>query len=271
MNITQNRGAAIDRAIIRFGEESTLPKFMLNVNNTKIYIPRRQQDYAVVSANSDMGEMPVNFKAANNGTYTLSFSNEEVSFSYLHLIDNLTGVDVDLLENPSYTFNAQTTDYASRFKLVFATGNATDDSFVFFSNGNWLINNDGKAIVQVVDVDRSHLEERADRRLLQHEHQHRSWRLHVPPHQRQRHEGAEGGGEMILTIVLDNKAAPYFQYGAAIFGMKPNRGRLTFYETSLCPIPDLFQQRGYIRPHLNVLISMPGLASSACLLSMVLP
>ena len=152
MNITQNRGAAIDRAIIRFGEESTLPKFMLNENNTKVYIPQDNKDYAVVSVNSDMGEMPVSFKAAKNGTYTLSFSNEEVSFRYLHLIDNLTGVDVDLLETPSYSFDAKTTDYATRFKLVFATGNATDDSFVFFSNGNWVINNDGKAIVQVVDV-----------------------------------------------------------------------------------------------------------------------
>ena len=152
MNITQNRGAAIDRAIVRFGEESTLPKFMLNENNTKVYIPQDNKDYAVVSVNSDMGEMPVNFKAAKNGTYTISFSNEEVSFSYLHLIDNLTGVDVDLLETPSYSFDAKTTDYATRFKLVFATGNATDDSFVFFSNGNWVINNDGKAIVQVVDV-----------------------------------------------------------------------------------------------------------------------
>ena len=152
MNITQNRGATIDRAIIRFGEESTLPKFMLNENNTKVYIPQDNKDYAVVSVNSDMGEMPVNFKAAKNGTYTLSFSNEKVSFSYLHLIDNLTGVDVDLLETPSYSFDAKATDYASRFKLVFATGNATDDSFVFFSNGNWVINNDGKAIAQVVDV-----------------------------------------------------------------------------------------------------------------------
>lgn len=152
MNITQNRGVAIDRAIIRFGEESALPKFMLNENNTKVYIPQDNKDYAVVSVNSDMGEMPINFKAAKNGTYTLSFSNEEVSFSYLHLIDNLTGVDVDLLETPSYSFDAKTTDYATRFKLVFATGNATDDSFVFFSNGNWVISNDGKAIVQVVDV-----------------------------------------------------------------------------------------------------------------------
>ena len=152
MNITQNRGAAIDRAIVRFGEESSLPKFMINENNTKLYIPQDNRDFAVVSADSDMGEMPVNFQAGKNGTYTLSFTSEEVSFVYLHLIDNLTGADIDLLVNPNYTFNALTTDYASRFKLVFATGNAADNSFVFFSNGNWLINNDGKATMQVVDV-----------------------------------------------------------------------------------------------------------------------
>ena len=44
---------------------------------------------------------------------------EEVEFSYLHLIDNLTGNDVDLLATPSYSFEAKTTDYDLRFKLVF--------------------------------------------------------------------------------------------------------------------------------------------------------
>jgi hypothetical protein len=39
---------------------------------------------------------------------------------YLHLIDNLTGADVDLLQMPEYTFTAKTTDYASRFRLVFS-------------------------------------------------------------------------------------------------------------------------------------------------------
>jgi hypothetical protein len=38
---------------------------------------------------------------------------------YLHLIDSLTGADVDLLTEPSYTFDAKTTDDASRFRLVF--------------------------------------------------------------------------------------------------------------------------------------------------------
>ena len=152
LNVSHNRGNVIDRAIVNFGEGGTLPKFQLNPNHTKVYIPQDNKDYAIVTADNQ-GSMPVNFKAEHNGAYTLTFSSEEVSFNYLHLIDNLTGAEVDLLQTPSYTFNATTTDYESRFKLVFCTGvNDDSDSFAFCSNGNWIINNDGEAILQVIDV-----------------------------------------------------------------------------------------------------------------------
>ena len=142
----------IDRAIVNFSDEQQLPKFQINRNSTKVYIPQEGKDYAVVSSQS-MGEMPVNFKAENNGSYTLSFTTEEVSFAYLHLIDNMTGIETDLLANPSYSFDARTTDYESRFKLVFATGNnANDDNFAFFSNGSFVINNEGEATLQVIDI-----------------------------------------------------------------------------------------------------------------------
>ena len=152
LNVTRsNRGAAIDRVIIRFGEGRVLPKFMLNKNNTKLYIPQGMDEFAMVRG-LEAGEIPVSFEAAQNGTYSINVNVEEVQVSYMHLIDNMTGADVDLLQTPSYSFNAQTTDYANRFKLVFATGNATNDNFAFYSNGNWIINNDGNATVQIVDV-----------------------------------------------------------------------------------------------------------------------
>ena len=152
LNVTHNnRGAVIDRAIVRFNQENGLPKFQLNPNNTKVYIPQNDKDYAVVHAESQ-GELPVNFKASKNGTYTFSVTAEEVDVNYLHLIDNLTGADVDLKATPSYSFEARTTDYASRFKLVFTVERATDEVFAFFSNGNWVINNDGKAVLQVIDI-----------------------------------------------------------------------------------------------------------------------
>ena len=153
INLTKScvRGT-VDRAIVNFGEGGTLPKFQMNPNHTKVYIPQDGTDYAVVSA-PEMGEMPVNFKAETNGSYTMSFGSENVTFSYLHLIDNLTGADVDLLATPSYTFDASTTDYASRFRLVFATGGDSDgDSFAFFSNGSFIVSNEGEATLQVVDV-----------------------------------------------------------------------------------------------------------------------
>ena len=154
LNVTQKRSVAIDRAIISFGEKSLLPKFTLNPNDTKVYIPQGTEDYAIVNAMSE-GELPINFKTEENGTYTLAFSNEGVTFNYLHLIDNMTGTDVDLMQTPSYSFEARKTDYASRFRLVFSTNGNTadnDDVFAFFSNDKLVVLNEGKATLQVVDV-----------------------------------------------------------------------------------------------------------------------
>jgi len=146
----------IDRAIVSFNEGDALPKFQLNPNHTKVYIPQGNKDYSVVCSNGQ-GEMPVNFKVRENGTYTLTVNPENVEMNYLHLIDNMTGADIDLLQTPSYSFNATTRDYESRFRLVFSvngengasTGSAT---FAFFSNGNLIIGNEGEATLQVVDL-----------------------------------------------------------------------------------------------------------------------
>ena len=152
MNLRRNN-KQLDNAILVFGGNQRLGKMSFRANSSKIYMPVEGKNYAITTAESNMGEMPVSFKAETNGSYTLSFNAEEVSFAYLHLIDNMTGVETDLLANPSYSFEASTTDYASRFKLVFATGNnGNDDDFAFFSNGSFVINNEGNATLQVVDV-----------------------------------------------------------------------------------------------------------------------
>ncbi len=152
MNLTNKRGATIDRAIVRFDRGHQLPKFQLNKHHTKVYIPQEDKDYAIVNA-ENQGELPVSFKAEKNGNYTLSFAAQEVSFDYLHLIDNLTGIETDLLANPSYSFEAKSTDYENRFKLLFVCGDANgDNDFAFFSNGKLIINNEGNAIMNVYDV-----------------------------------------------------------------------------------------------------------------------
>ena len=139
-----------DKAVVSFNEDMRLGKFIFNEEKAKLYIPQNGKDYAVASIEKQ-GEMPVSFKASENGSYTISFNTEDVEMGYLHLIDNLTGNDVDLLATPSYTFNAKTDDYASRFRLVFsANGNEDSDNFAFVSNGHIIVN--GQGTVQVYDI-----------------------------------------------------------------------------------------------------------------------
>ena len=160
LNIRRNHGTpsgaiTIDRAIVRFDEGSILPKFQLNENSTKIYLKEGGQDYAVLHHTKE-GETPVCFKASENGNYTLSVEVENEDVTYLHLIDNLTGMDVDLLQTPEYSFSAKTSDYASRFQLVFningIDANIGESNFVFYNNGNFFINNQGQATIQIIDI-----------------------------------------------------------------------------------------------------------------------
>ncbi len=146
----------VDKAIVSFREGNALPKLVLNPNKSKLYIPQNGKDYAIVVA-EPMGVLPVNFEAFEDGNYTLSVTPEEAEFSYLHLIDNLTGADVDLLMQPVYTFEASTMDYASRFKLVFSKNEASEDlateePFAFYDGSAWVLATDGNATVQLVDM-----------------------------------------------------------------------------------------------------------------------
>ena len=140
----------IDNAIVTFNEGMALGKFYFGTQDANVYIPQDGKDYAVVSVAGRDGactvstEIPVNLKAKENGTYTLTVNHEVVEMAYLHLIDNLTGNDVDLLQTPSYTFNARYDDYASRFKLVFVSNDAHlggegSDDFAFISNGELIV------------------------------------------------------------------------------------------------------------------------------------
>ena len=154
MNVTRNRSTAIDRAIVRFDEGQQLPKFQLNPENTKLYIAQGNKDYAIVRS-AAQGEMPVSFRAAENGTYTLSIETENVEMDYLHLIDNMTGMDVDLLQTPSYSFEARKNDYTSRFRLVFSANSIDEqnaETFAYFNGSEWMVSNLGEATLQVVDV-----------------------------------------------------------------------------------------------------------------------
>ena len=149
--------AILDNAIITFNKDNELSKFFLVQSDANIYFPQNNEEYAIAYSQG-MGEMPLNFVANQDGHYNLGISSQDVSFNYLHLIDNMTGADVDLLKTPSYSFDARTSDYESRFKLVFISSSrfededGDNDSFAFNSNGSWIIANDVGATIQVIDM-----------------------------------------------------------------------------------------------------------------------
>lgn len=148
----------IDNAIVSFNEGNELGKFYFGEQDANIYIPQGNEEYAIAFAET-RGELPLNFKVINDGTYTLTVKPEGMEMKYLHLIDNKTGIDIDLMATPSYTFEARTTDYPSRFRLLF-NANGIDETesdgmisdFAFFNGDSWVVSNNGEAILQVVDM-----------------------------------------------------------------------------------------------------------------------
>ena len=150
LNIIGSNNNVIDRAIVRLNEGYTLEKFTLNEDDTKIYIPQADADYAIVCSNGE-GTMPVNFKAKEMGKYTISVETEGININYLHLIDRLTGEDVNLLIDNSYSFIASNNESESRFILSFDENAYNANEAFAFQNGNDVIVN-GNGQLQVFDV-----------------------------------------------------------------------------------------------------------------------
>lgn len=148
----------MDRAYVQIGQGNTLRKMTLNNEVSHVYVMDNGKDYAAATIPATIGEMPVNFEVTKNGTYTLTVTTENLVMDYLHLIDNMTGNDIDLLATPTYTFSGKTTDYATRFHLVFSVNDVEENedvnsaNFAYFDGSNWVVSNTGKASLQVVDV-----------------------------------------------------------------------------------------------------------------------
>jgi hypothetical protein len=91
----------------------------LRTGNALIYARHEGQSYQVAFLPEGVNEAPVRFETFADGEFKLNWNTMHGDFSYLHLIDNMTGEDVDCLHATEYRFTAKTTDYLSRFKLVF--------------------------------------------------------------------------------------------------------------------------------------------------------
>ena len=116
------------------------------------------RNYGMLFTPENTEKVPVHFKVSEDGTYTLRWNTENGNFTSLRLVDNITGINYDMLANDSYTFEAHVSDYSTRFYITYAcTGIDEDDNvdnynsnFAFFDGSEWVIN--GKGQLDVVDV-----------------------------------------------------------------------------------------------------------------------
>jgi hypothetical protein len=90
------------------------------------------------------------FKAKTMGQYTLKL-NANGNISYLHLVDRLTGNDIDMLVEDEYSFIGTASDNANRFIVKLdANSDGADDNFVYQNGDDIVVSGEGE--LQVFDV-----------------------------------------------------------------------------------------------------------------------
>ena len=146
-----------DKAYIQFGGGNTLRKMTFG-ENTLVYVMNDDLDYATARVDELAGTMPVHFDPVEDGFYTITVETKNIeNLNYMHLIDNITNTDIDLLAEPSYTFKASESDNTDRFYLVFDFNNYTGVN-ENYTNGNFAhqigdeIFVSGEGTLQVFDV-----------------------------------------------------------------------------------------------------------------------
>lgn len=122
-----------------------------NADIQKLYIQHNGEDFAIANIGEDVQAFNLNFHATTTGKYILKVI-ADGNFSYLHLIDKLTGEDIDLLIDGEYSFIGASSDKDNRFivKLKYDS-TANDDEIFAYQNGNEIVIN-GEGNLLVYDV-----------------------------------------------------------------------------------------------------------------------
>ena len=131
-----------DMAFALLADGEQLPKMAhLNASSPRLSIG----DYAVKTLS--VGTQSFSLSAYGIGEYSLLVS-PTGSMKYLHLIDNLTGNDIDLLRENSYSFRLTGSD-ADRFTVKLMP-EGSDAPFAYVSAGSVVVQ--GSGTLQVFDV-----------------------------------------------------------------------------------------------------------------------
>ena len=142
----------------------------MHTGNGLFYAAHDDDNYAALFATPDVERIPLKFepKDKDGDTYTIHWNTQNGDFHKLILVDNITGVQYDMLRNSSYSFSGKKGDYWSRFYITFevtgldeeqdedddaSTGSAST-TFAFFDGSQWVVTNDGHgtATLDLIDL-----------------------------------------------------------------------------------------------------------------------
>ena len=118
----------------------------------KIYIQHNGEDFAIADIGEDEHSFSLNFHAATTGKYTMKVK-PVGNFSYLHLIDAITGEDIDLLLDDEYSYIGSPSDKENRFIVrlrYISVDNFTDEVFAYQSGNEIVVR--GNGLLQVYDA-----------------------------------------------------------------------------------------------------------------------
>ena len=147
-------GSVADAAYVYLSEGRSLEKIAhFNPNNPALSVCWNGDNLAIAHVDEDAESVDLRFDYHKTGTYTISVEAKDWTTNYLHLIDHLTGADIDLLRQPSYAVKVTGQEYASRFKLVLQGGDGSDEPYAYFNGSEWMLtgHHDGTTL-QVIDV-----------------------------------------------------------------------------------------------------------------------
>ena len=143
----------MDVAYALFNNEIGLNKIShRNAEVPMLYIPQDGTNYAIATISDDVEMFTLSFKTVTTGKYTLRVKLDG-KYDYLHIVDRLTGEDIDMLAEGEYSFMGTPKDLVDRFivKLNYnATVNDVNDAFAYQSGNEIIVNGEGE--LQIFDL-----------------------------------------------------------------------------------------------------------------------
>ena len=148
-----------DRAFVYFGQGIGLEKMgAFSDQVPSLWIHTQGGNYAIAHVDNTCETLDLYFQNKLNADFTFTIKAKNINFSFLQLVDNLTGTVMDLLQQPEVNFHANGNEPNNRFRLVFKVMTGVDEEeaqapFAYISNGQLILSGvEDDSMLQIIDM-----------------------------------------------------------------------------------------------------------------------